>query len=401
MATEPFRRTPGGTMSDLEPEERRGWLSHGIAALAISALGLAVAGSVVVTTNAQTTTAVVPPSTAVVQSDPQLPQLPGIGEAPKTLDAVPLAAFTRRSSEAEEESRSDVRSAIIEERAAQRSEDLTESAEDIAATALQRGSDARKAELAKADRQRRIAAIEIARERTRRAIQIRVTAEVQRELAAKKAEEERRERARRAAEANNSSNDSSNNSSNDSSNSSSSSNDSGNSSNNDSGNSSGNSAPAPAPRAPQNDSSSSSGGGGGGAASPVPGAIVGASFGATGAWSRYHTGLDFRAGFGTPIKAVTSGVVTYAGSKGNWAGNHVAIRHSGGYSTMSSHMQSISVSAGQNVSAGQVIGYVGSTGRSFGAHLHFEVYPPGVSAGDVYSAINPIPWLRSRGVNTN
>ncbi len=128
---------------------------------------------------------------------------------------------------------------------------------------------------------------------------------------------------------------------------------------------------------------------------------MGASFGATGAWARYHTGLDFRAGFGTPIRAVTSGVVVYAGNKGNWAGNHVAVRHAGGYTSMSSHMQSMAVSAGQSVSAGQVIGHVGSTGRSFGAHLHFEIYPPGVQPGDVYSAINPIPWLRARGVDTN
>jgi murein DD-endopeptidase MepM/ murein hydrolase activator NlpD len=133
----------------------------------------------------------------------------------------------------------------------------------------------------------------------------------------------------------------------------------------------------------------------------VPGAIVGASFGATGAWSRYHTGLDFRAGFGTPIRAVTSGTVVYAGNKGNWAGNHVAVRHSGGYTSMSSHMQSMAVSDGESVRAGQIIGYVGSTGRSFGAHLHFEIYPPGVQPGDVYNAINPIPWLRARGINTN
>ena len=123
--------------------------------------------------------------------------------------------------------------------------------------------------------------------------------------------------------------------------------------------------------------------------SPVPGAIVGASFGATGAWARYHTGLDFRAGFGTPIRAVTAGVVVYAGNKGNWAGNHVAVRHAGGYTSMSSHMQSMAGPAGQSVQAGQVIGYVGSTGRSFGAHLHFEIYPPGVQPGDVYSRHQP------------
>ncbi len=298
-----------------------------------------------------------------------------------------LEAFSRRGAEADEESRSSVREAIVEERAAQRSEDLTESAEKISLAALERGNSARLQELAKADRARRVAAVKIAQERTRKAIQARVTAEVQRELAAKRARELA---AARAANRNSSNSNSSNSNSNSSSSNSSDSNDSGGS---DSG---GSERSARESRSDSSDIPS-----GGGSRSPVPGAIVGASFGATGAWARYHTGLDFRAGFGTPIRAVTSGVVTYSGNKGNWAGNHVAVRHAGGYTSMSSHMQSMAVRAGQSVRAGQVIGYVGSTGRSFGAHLHFEVYPPGVQAGNVYSAINPIPWLRARGVNTN
>ena len=362
MGAKPSRQSPGGIMSDLEPEERRGWLSHGIAALAISALGLAVAGSVVLTTNAQTTAAVVPPQTTLQQANPQsIPQpgtqlpgtLPGVGKAPATAALPAIAAFTRRTGDLDDESRSSVRDAVIEERAAQRSEDLTKSAEEIAEAALERGSEAREAELAKTDRQRREAAVKIAQERTRKAIQARVAAEVQQELAAK---------------------------------------------NTTTG------APTttdPAETTASDPVDTSNIPSGGGAASPVPGAIVGASFGATGAWARYHTGLDFRAGFGTPIRAVTAGVVTYAGNKGNWAGNHVAIRHAGGYSSMSSHMQSMAVRVGESVQAGQVIGYVGSTGRSFGAHLHFEVYPPGVTPGDVYRAINPIGWLRARGVDTN
>jgi murein DD-endopeptidase MepM/ murein hydrolase activator NlpD len=150
---------------------------------------------------------------------------------------------------------------------------------------------------------------------------------------------------------------------------------------------------------------SGSGSGGGGTATggvaPVPGAVIGAHFGEYGSWSRYHTGIDFRAGHGTPIRAVRSGVVLYAGNSGDWAGNHVAIKHADGKTTMSSHMSSMAVSAGQTVQAGQVIGRVGQTGRAFGAHLHFELYPAGVKYGDVYKAINPQPWLKASGVTTH
>ena len=132
----------------------------------------------------------------------------------------------------------------------------------------------------------------------------------------------------------------------------------------------------------------------------MPGAVIGAHFGQYGIWSRYHTGLDFRAAYGTPIRAVKAGVVLFAGNSGDWAGNHVAIRHADGRTTMSSHMSSMAVRAGQTVQAGQVIGYVGQTGRAFGAHLHFELYPVGVKYGDVYKAINPVPWLAANGVQT-
>jgi murein DD-endopeptidase MepM/ murein hydrolase activator NlpD len=98
-----------------------------------------------------------------------------------------------------------------------------------------------------------------------------------------------------------------------------------------------------------------------------------------------------------PIHAAQAGVVIFAGNSGDWAGNHVAVRHSNGMTTMYSHMSSLGTSVGATVSAGQVIGYVGATGRAFGAHLHFELYPAGVRYGDVYRAINPRPWLASIG----
>lgn len=132
----------------------------------------------------------------------------------------------------------------------------------------------------------------------------------------------------------------------------------------------------------------------GGYSDPVTPAVIGAKFGDTGLWARYHTGLDYRAAHGRPIRAVTAGTVVYAGNSGDWAGNHVAVEHADGYTTMSSHMSRIDVTKGQTVQAGTQLGLVGQTGRAFGPHLHFELYPPGVRPGDVYQAVDPQPWLK-------
>ena len=133
---------------------------------------------------------------------------------------------------------------------------------------------------------------------------------------------------------------------------------------------------------------------------PVPGARVAAGFGATGAWARYHTGLDFSAGSGTSIRAPRAGVVTTAGSgrAGGWAGTYVTIKHSDGTSSLYAHMSGVDVSVGEQVDAGRVIGRVGQTGRAFGPHLHFEIYPAGVEPGDVYRAVDPWPWLHDLGL---
>jgi murein DD-endopeptidase MepM/ murein hydrolase activator NlpD len=87
----------------------------------------------------------------------------------------------------------------------------------------------------------------------------------------------------------------------------------------------------------------------------------------------FHSGLDLGAACGTPIKAAGTGVVISAGFNTGGYGNMTLINHGGGLSTLYGHQSSIIVSAGQNVSQGQVIGYVGSTGKSTGCHLHFEV----------------------------
>lgn len=91
---------------------------------------------------------------------------------------------------------------------------------------------------------------------------------------------------------------------------------------------------------------------------------------------RMHAGIDFGAAYGTPIHAVGDGMVTHAGRHGGH-GNYVRINHGDGLGTGYGHMSRIAVRSGTRVRAGQVIGYVGSTGLSTGPHLHFEAYRGG------------------------
>lgn len=93
-------------------------------------------------------------------------------------------------------------------------------------------------------------------------------------------------------------------------------------------------------------------------------------------YSRFHRGVDYAAVYGTPIRAVTDGYVSFAGRSGGH-GNHIRLNHAGALSTGYSHLSRFAVSSGQRVAQGQVIGYVGSTGLSTGPHLHFEVYRNG------------------------
>lgn len=101
--------------------------------------------------------------------------------------------------------------------------------------------------------------------------------------------------------------------------------------------------------------------------------------------STYHEGVDLGAPEGTPIYASRTGVVT-AATYGSKAGYYVSINHGDGYSSIYMHMTRYVVSAGQAVSAGQLIGYVGSTGVSSGPHLHF-----GISYNGTY--VNPANYV--------
>jgi murein DD-endopeptidase MepM/ murein hydrolase activator NlpD len=89
---------------------------------------------------------------------------------------------------------------------------------------------------------------------------------------------------------------------------------------------------------------------------------------------RAHTGVDYAAPTGTPVRSVADGVVTFAGWQ-NGYGNVIFIKHSGSYSTVYAHLSRISPNArkGARVSQGQFIGDVGATGWATGPHLHYEV----------------------------
>jgi murein DD-endopeptidase MepM/ murein hydrolase activator NlpD len=103
---------------------------------------------------------------------------------------------------------------------------------------------------------------------------------------------------------------------------------------------------------------------------------------------RPHLGTDFAARRGTPLLAVAPGKVIFAGRKGGY-GKVVKIKHSGGYVSLYAHQSRIRAKRGQRVKKGQVIGYVGSTGRSTGPHLHFGLYKNG-------RAIDPMKVLKKK-----
>ena len=102
-------------------------------------------------------------------------------------------------------------------------------------------------------------------------------------------------------------------------------------------------------------------------------------------WGSLHPGIDIGVGMGTPIRAAASGRVITASYSGGY-GNLVVVDHGNGLATAYAHQSSMAVTPGQQVSQGQVIGYVGSTGFSTGPHLHFEVRVNG-------SPVDPMGYL--------
>jgi murein DD-endopeptidase MepM/ murein hydrolase activator NlpD len=105
---------------------------------------------------------------------------------------------------------------------------------------------------------------------------------------------------------------------------------------------------------------------------------------------KFHAGLDFTAPKGTPIYATANGVVTVAGNTADGYGNHVVINHGYGYETLYGHMVKVKVRPGQRVTRGEVIGWVGSTGKSTGPHCHYEVHKNGQKIDPVYFFYNDL-----------
>ncbi|WP_082992594.1 M23 family metallopeptidase [Erythrobacter sp. QSSC1-22B] len=125
---------------------------------------------------------------------------------------------------------------------------------------------------------------------------------------------------------------------------------------------------------------------------PIAGVRLSSNYGVRlhpilGTWSQHH-GVDLTAEVGTPVRATADGTITQA----EWAGNYgllVKISHGGHMETRYAHLSLLGAAKGQRVRKGDVIGYVGSTGRSTGPHLHYEVRIAGTS-------IDPNPFLALR-----
>jgi murein DD-endopeptidase MepM/ murein hydrolase activator NlpD len=106
--------------------------------------------------------------------------------------------------------------------------------------------------------------------------------------------------------------------------------------------------------------------------------------------TKMHKGLDFAAPQGVPIYATGNGVVTTATYAPTGYGNHVVIQHGYGYETLYGHMVRMNVVAGQSVVRGQVIGWVGSTGKSTGPHCHYEVHVAGQAVDPIHFFYNDL-----------
>ncbi|RBY89348.1 M23 family metallopeptidase [Blastococcus sp. TF02A-30] len=125
---------------------------------------------------------------------------------------------------------------------------------------------------------------------------------------------------------------------------------------------------------------------------PVDGARLTSTFAAR--WGTFHYGIDLAAPMRTPEYAAMDGVVLRAGAASGF-GLAVYVLHDNGDVTVYGHMDKILVEPGQYVEAGETIALLGNRGQSTGPHLHFEVHKGGIDG----KRVDPLPWLRERGVS--
>lgn len=106
--------------------------------------------------------------------------------------------------------------------------------------------------------------------------------------------------------------------------------------------------------------------------------------------TKFHEGIDFTAAIGTPIYATGDGVVILAEYNSGGYGNQIMINHGYSYETKYAHLSRMKVKVGQKVKRGEVIGYMGNTGKSTAPHLHYEVHKAGVPMNPIYFFFNDI-----------
>jgi murein DD-endopeptidase MepM/ murein hydrolase activator NlpD len=106
--------------------------------------------------------------------------------------------------------------------------------------------------------------------------------------------------------------------------------------------------------------------------------------------TKFHAGLDFTAPQGTPIYATADGRIKSAGYNAGGYGNHVVIDHGYGYETLYGHMVRVKARPGQSIKRGEVIGWVGNTGKSTGPHCHYEVHKNGKPVDPIYFFYNDL-----------
>ena len=105
---------------------------------------------------------------------------------------------------------------------------------------------------------------------------------------------------------------------------------------------------------------------------------------------KFHEGMDFAAAIGTPVYATGDGIVSEAEYNSGGFGNKIMINHGYSYETVYAHLSRMKVKAGQKVTRGEVIGYVGNTGKSTAPHLHYEVHKGGQPINPIYFFFNDI-----------